>query len=758
MLSPDKIPSLRADWNNDIVRERSVDVEKMLAIARRQWRIVAASVMLGAIIGVAYVVTAVPLYKATASVLIDSGDTGLVSQLSMDNTGATDEATVLSQVEVLTSDTIGLSVVDTLKLGENPVFMAESGSPLSVAKSAVFSLFNVGSWLAGSSRLDLTEKNRRDALHRLQSNMTVLRVARTYVLAISYTSPSAGLSAQVANAISDAYINDKLDSKYTATRRASDWLQARIDELKEKAVETDLAVQKFRTDHGLITAGGQLISDQQLTELNSALIVAQAAAAQAKAKYERIQQIVKNGQSDAIITDVLGSSTSNDLRQKYLDASKLEADISNRLGPNHVRAVQLRQEMAEYRRLMFAELSRYEESYKSEYDVAQSRQNSLEESLAKSKVESALAGETGVQLRELLRAADSYKNLYQTFLQRYQEAVQQQSFPITQARVITRPIPPDSPSYPRKPLVVAVFALLGAALGSAVGGFRELRDRFVRTAEQVRDELGLEFLGLAPLIKSAPLDPSSPESVAPNMMQRTSNISCYVFDHPMSAFAETLRSAKMAVDLGFKRDKAKIIGVVSTLPGEGKSTISMNFAELLAMQGARTLLIDCDLRNPGSTRALAGQAEAGLVEVLTEGRLVGNLLLKSEKSNLVMLPAVVKRRIPHSSEMLSSNAMQELLSSIEAQYDYIILDLPPLAPVIDARAVSARVDSFIYVVEWGKTTRNIVRTTLHTDREISQKCAGVVLNKVDSEKMKLYRAFGSSEYYYSRYTSYYREN
>lgn len=333
-----------------------------------------------------------------------------------------------------------------------------------------------------------------------------------------------------------------------------------------------------------------------------------------------------------------------------------------------------------------------------------------------------------------------------------------QSFPITQARVITRPTTPDKPSYPKKPLVIALFAVLGAAFGSAIGGFRELRDRFFRTAEQVRDELGLEFLGLAPLIKATTIGLSAAESDDPRLFRRRSNVSTYVFEHPMSAFAETLRSAKMAADLDRKGPRAKIIGIVSTLPGEGKSTISMNFAELLAMQGSRTLLIDCDLRNPGSTRALAGHADAGLVEVLTEGAPMADLLLRSDKSSLVMLPAVVKRRIPHSSELLSSRAMEDLLASIETQYDYIILDLPPLAPVVDARAIAGRVDAFIYVVEWGKTTRSVVRTTLQTDTEIAEKCVGVVLNKVDSEKMKLYRAYGSSEYYYSRYTSYYRES
>lgn len=142
-----------------------------------------------------------------------------------------------------------------------------------------------------------------------------------------------------------------------------------------------------------------MISDQQLSELNSALIVAQSDTAKAKARYERIQQIVQNGQSDAVVADVLDSAVSNELRQKYLTASKLEADISNRLGKGHIRAVQLRAEMKEYERLMFEELSRYQESYKSEYDVAQARENSLTDSVSKARGESALAGETGVQLR-----------------------------------------------------------------------------------------------------------------------------------------------------------------------------------------------------------------------------------------------------------------------------------------------------------------------------------------------------------------------
>ena len=762
MLSPDKVPQSHNSWDDGNEIGQTVDIEKLMAIARRQWRVVAVSIVLALAVGMAYVMTSVPLYTATASLLIDRGNNGLLNKLTMDDLQTDDEGSILSQVEVLKSETIGLAVVDSLKLADDPVFMAESASLVASVRSAVAGALNVGNWFV-SPKVDanLGEKRRRSALGKVLSGMSISRVGRSYILTVSYTSPSPDLSARIAGAIADAYLVDKLNSKYDATRRASDWLQARIEELKEKALETDLAVQKFRADNGLLNTGanGQLITDQQLSELNSALIVAQAETAKARAKYERIQQIVANGQSDAIVTDVLDSSVSNELRQKYLAASKLEAEISGRLGENHIRAVQLRSEMAEYRRLMFEELTRIAESYKSEFDVAQSREKDLLSSLDKAKNNSATAGETGVQLRELERSAETYKNLYQTFLQRYQEAIQQQSFPVTEARVITRPEAPAYPTHPKKTIVLAIFFIFGTAIGSGFGAFREFRDRFFRTGEQVRDETQLELLGLAPTIKPSAFRKSDSEPEPhPRAIRRTNSVSDYAVQHPMSAFAETLRSAKIAVDFGPQNNGAKVIGVASTLPGEGKSTISINLAELLAMQGARTLLIDCDLRNPGATRALARHAENGLVEALTEKTGVKDLLLLSEKTKLAFLPAIVKRRIPHSSDLLASDAMRELLDAARANFDYIVLDLPPLAPVVDARAISSRIDDFIFVIEWGKTSRKVVRSTLQSNPEIASKCVGVILNKVDTEKMKLYRSYGSSEYYSSRYTSYYRED
>lgn len=748
------------EWSDDDAGH-SIDFDHLIAAARRQWRAAVIGLAAGLVLGILYILTAVPLYTASTSVLIDRENRAIADQLSTLGGVLDDEATVLSQVELLKSDTISLAVVDKLKLTEDAAFNASGGSLIGTVVSSLRSIVDVTTWFSsGIAPAGQEEAERQTASRRVKTGMTVGRVGRTYVLEISYVSASPSLSGRITRAIADAYLTDKLDSKYEATRRAGNWLQERIEELRRKSLETDLAVQKFRTANGLVRTGDRLVTDQQLTELNSALIVAQADTAKAQANLSRIRDIIARGQTDAIVTDVLDSSITNTLREKFLEASKRQAEIADRLGPNHSQAIRLRGEMREYQRLMFEELGRIAESYQSDLDVAKSREQSLTESVSQATDISATANESQVQLRELEREAETYKNLYQTFLQRYQEAMQQQSFPVTEARVISRATDPDHPSHPRKALVLALSLVLGVGAGAGFGAFREFRDRFFRTGDQVRDVLGQEFLGLAPLVDNESLRPVNEiegDGFHPRAVRKPNAISNYIIDRPLSAFAETLRSAKIAADLSISGKRSKVIGIVSVLPGEGKSTVAINFAELLANQGARTVLIDADLRNPGSTRAIGRHADAGLLEAVMEERSIKDLLLMNQQTKLAFLPAVVKRRIPHSSELLASMGMAQVLAAAAQNFDYVVLDLPPLGPVVDARAIASKVDGFIFVVEWGKTARKVVRQTLATEPLIAEKCLGIVLNKVDIEKMKLYREYGSSEYYYSRYSAYYRE-
>jgi succinoglycan biosynthesis transport protein ExoP len=443
-----------------------------------------------------------------------------------------------------------------------------------------------------------------------------------------------------------------------------------------------------------------------------------------------------------------------DLRRKYLDASKREAEISKRLGSDHIAAVNLRSEMREYERLVFDELSRIGQSYHSDYQIAKTRLENLQANLKEMMAQTAGDNKTLVELRELERESETYKELYKTFLSRYQDAIQQQSFPITDARVITAATPSMQPSWPKKPLVLAFGMLFGVMLGVGGAYVLEMRDQVFRTGDQVQTELGLEFLGLLPSLPVSGHRPAGATSsggtlgpIAPMMR--------YALTAPLSGFAETLRATKVAADIALRGKRPKIIGVVSVLPSEGKTTVSKNLASLIASLGSKTLLIDADLRNPGLSRALEPSAADGLVELLGGLRSISEVALRETESNLTILPAVVHRKMTNSSELLSSQAMRTLLSRAGEVFDHVVIDLPPIGPVIDVRAAADLIDAFVFVVEWGKTPRALVRSTLEVETEVREKCLGIILNKVDQDQMKLYAGSEYRNYYYSKYSKYY---
>ncbi|WP_083463406.1 GNVR domain-containing protein [Prosthecomicrobium hirschii] len=766
MLKPAGSNDVHAGVVEDLREPASViQFDQLIAAARRQYRFVLFFALLGAVVGIGYALTAVPWYSASTQLLIDSrkgkdpDPTGSIAELQFD-TGAID-----SQVEVLKSERIVTAVIAKAGLADDPGFQRATGSLFSNLMGAIRQSLDIKSWFGSDIESDTEVRFAKERLliSTLTNNLAVKRVARTYVLSIEFSWPDANRAAEISRAFADAYLDDQLESKFDATRRATEWLFARIQELKAKALETDMAVQRFKSDKGLVKSGssGQLVGEQQLSELNSQLIVARGETARAEAKYERIKSIIDSGQADAAVSEALGSPVIIDLRNKYLKASKTEAELSARLGRNHIQVVSLRTEMREYERLIFDELGRIAESYKSEQEISRSREKALEEGLSGLVGANAGTNETLVALRELEREADTYKNLYQAFLQRYQEAVQKQSFPITEARVITAASRPLVPSHPKKSLVVALATILGLGLGLGIAALREIRDRVFRTGQQVRDELGLEFLGFLPAVTASQLrsmHPTSTDLASTGLPPVLANgVMRYSVGSPLSGYAEVLRSAKVAADITLGGHKPKIIGLASVLPNEGKSTTSKNLASLVAHLGARTLLIDADLRNPGLSRSVAPEARQGLVEVLMDRIPFRELLLHEAETGLDLLPTVSRRDISHTSELISSVAMQALLQDAGQDYDYIFVDLPPVGPIVDVRAAARLFDAFVFVVEWGRTARHVVRATLEHEPVIYEKTIGVVLNKANLAGVRLYEDYGSRDYYYGKYKKYYRD-
>ena len=335
--------------------------------------------------------------------------------------------------------------------------------------------------------------------------MTVRRVGLTYVIVISFRSFSPDRAAEIANAIANAYIDDQLEAKYQAARRAGTWLQARLNELREQASAAERAVVAFKNKNDIVDAGGRSMNEQQLAEFNSELVLARSRTADARAKFDRVQTVLMSNSPEATVaatvTDTLKNDVITKLRSQYLELSAREADWAARYGVNHLAVVNLRNQMREIQNSIRNELQRIAETYKSDVEIAQQREESVQKQLDQAVSQSQVASQAQVALRELESNAQTYRALYDNFLQRYMEFVQQQSFPITDARVISAATRPLFKSHPESTLVLGLAAIVGLAFGIAAGAWRDLADRVFRTAKQIESLLQTDCIALIPAVK-----------------------------------------------------------------------------------------------------------------------------------------------------------------------------------------------------------------------------------------------------------------
>jgi succinoglycan biosynthesis transport protein ExoP len=749
-----------------------IDLDRLLAAARRQLRVVALFGALGLALGVVYLVFTPSVYTASTNILLDDSLTKFAEDKPTPQPSSQAESMVLSEVEILKSAQLARAVVEAQHLQDNEAFLNPPVSPIAWAKSTLKGFLGVFS-SRPQSNASVEDARIGKAMAILQMNLDAERVGRSYVISLSYSGNDPKLTGAIARAYADAYLSDHLDANFDATQRATVWLQGRLDDLRQRSQDAALEVEKYRTAHGLTAASGELVSDQQLSDLNKQLILAQADTANALARYNQFKSIVDSGPENAVKNATVpiekGSSGTNtsvltDLRTRYLGMAKREQDISARFGEDHPQAQALRREEADVARQIFGELTRLTESYRNEYEVAKSREASLRANVGDLSDQSSRSGQSGVELRGLEQKAQALATLYQSFLARYAEASQQRSFPIAQARVISQAGDPTTASSPRKTLSLGLSLVLGLFAGAGVGALREFRERFFRTAEDVQNALDVKFLGYLPVVgptfssKARSNGADAPDQSQTARETTIPRILRVAINAPASAFAETLRSVKLASDVVLPRNPCKVIGFVSVLPHEGKTTAAANFAGLLAAGGAKTLLIDCDLRNPGLTRGLPLVPERGLVEAVVGGdQRWQNTILVDRKTRLAILPAVIRGRLPHSSELISGPGMRDLIETARQSFDYIVVDLPPLGPVVDAKAFAPLADGFVLVAEWGATPRALVRSALQAEPVIAAKTLGMVLNKTDFKQLPRYGLFGGAEQYLDRYASYYVE-
>jgi succinoglycan biosynthesis transport protein ExoP len=735
---------------------RATNMLRLLSSMRRQAWLFTVIFLTVAAIGAIYALTATPLYTATANIMIDNRQLRSVHDVStLSDPPMVDVPEIVeTQVEVLRSQKVGLAVIKNLDLRTDDPAFTKPGwfdRTLGAAVTKLQAMFGSASPSAALSRSDEEFRRQLAVLRKLNANLRVNRVGHTFVLEVEYISPSPSRAAEIANAYANAFMVEQLNLGIESARRARSWLQQRSQELRQSSIDADLAVQKFKADNNLLsTKEGTLASEQRFNEMMSQLVTARAATAQAKARYDRIKSILDTHQTEAAVAESLVSPVINELRTKYLDAARRKGELERKLGPDHIVIVNLKHTMEEYSSLLFQEFGRVAETYRSDYEVAEAREKALTDEVTREQKVAIAANADLVQLRQLEQKAESYKTLYQTFLQRLQETAQQETFPLAEAHIISAASPPLQASHPRTTLVLAISMALGVLAGASVAVLREFTDYVFRTTEQVRADLGVDALGLLPDVPNAIPQKGSPS--------RNSPITRYAIDNPLSPFAETLRLAKVAADLALADRSPKVIGLASLLPKEGKTTVAANFAGLLASQGERTLLIDADTRNPTLTRVMMGESGKGLQGECFALPLPGGAVAYEPQSGLHILPYTAAKSDARIAQGFSPEMLQTLLQNCGQAFDYVVIDLPPIGPVADVRSLLPAIDAFIFVIEWGATSRGAVRAALAKERSITDKLVGVILNKVNMKKLRAYEHFGTGGYYRRHYEKYYKQS
>jgi succinoglycan biosynthesis transport protein ExoP len=673
-----------------------------------------------------------------------------------------DAAWIESQIGVLKSHNVAAYVVKQLRLADDP----------ELAPSDTGLLAKVLARISPSEPKPEAERIGQ-AARALASQLDIRRMGQSYILRVDFRSRNPELGTRVANAMIDGYIFEQLNAKYQANRRAGDWLQERLQTLRDQAAAAERAVVEFKAKNNIVTTGGTLMNEKQLSEISGKLAAARAHTSDLQARLERVgavrlaYQQERSSAIDENVSEAMSNPIISRLREQYLNSVSREADWSVRFGADHAVVMNLRKQIRDIRNSIRDELGRIEQTFKSEFEIAKRRQAELEKGLEGLISQSTETNQAQVALFSLEAAAQSYRRLYDNFLQRHTETVQQQSFPVSDARLISPASVAKTGPQPFKLWIMTVF--MGGMLGVGLGILREVMDRGFRTKEQVRSVLEKECIGLVPLLEDEGLRKSSLElrllpaltkiiefrtsldhDVGPKRIVSAPRIMRAILDAPMSPYAEAIRSIKLTIDMGRAEKQTKVVGLTSCFPSEGKSTLALAMATLIAQSGARVILVDCDLRNPSLSRTLKPDANVGLLDVIA-----GKVALADAvwtHGNMAFLPPGADRLSPNVTTLLGSDAARSVFDTLRFKYGYVIVDLAPLIADLDVRATSRLIDSYILVIEWGSTKIEAVQYALRNAPAVQENVVGAVLNKVDMASLSRYDNYGANNYYgQSRY-------
>ena len=741
------------------VRERSGDDLDWFGLLRTLWRrklFLAGFVALALAITAAWVGRMPPQYESDAMVMFNDRQRVLVDIPEVVTGLPPQEERMQAQLLLLQSRNMAERLMERLKLHLLPEFnpalrpqtggLAQVLDPVKWLPTALLDRLPrawADTLMTATSPIEMTDQQqaallRTEIVDNVLKNIHAEPANGTTVMRLHFISTDPELAQLGANELAKLYLEEQLETKQSASTQASEFLEEEVQRLRASVAEAEQRIQDYRRSTGLIE-GPEPIDAQQLSQLNTQLVLAQSERAQAEARLRQVEGLVNRDLEAA--AQMLDSALLATLRAREAELTRELAELSQEFGQRHPRMVSAQAELASLESRMQSEIRQITGRLRDEAQVLRSREAALQSNIERLQGQLATRGESEIELEALQRELNGDRELLETYLGRLKEIESQQKAQQPDARIIATAVVPEEPAYPNRLLIFGLAFFGATLLGSmAVFGLESL-DHTYRSSEQIEDQLGLATLGLVPLIT--------------NLDRRYGRPEDYVLDNPNSPFGEAMRSLRTAMLLTSAGAPPNTLLMTSSVPGEGKTSIAMCLARINARAGRKTLLIDCDLRRPRLHELTGISNQSGLSDLLLRQRELDDVLLADDRSGAAFITAGPS--VPDPAALLASDRMRRLLKDASASYDLVILDSPPVLSVSDARVLSQLVDKTVFLVHWGSTRRHDVMMGVKQLIEAGADMAGIVLSQVNVKKHAGYGYRDSGYYYDDKYTKYYHQ-
>lgn len=682
-----------------------------------------------------------PVYQSRAQLLIET-DTPKVAKLDeiFESGGYDNDAFYQTQYRILQSRSLVKLTLDRMKLWDaprlgngpepkgsiNPLEMAADGS----VKAFRF-LAHLGDPPAPAAAPTTSESSARETarqsarIDQFLSGLSIVPVRNSRLVEVRYNSTDPTFAADAVNALSQAYIDQHMEDKFSSSKDAADWLGDRLAEQRSALEASEAALQAYKERNGTVsvTDSSSNIVVQRLTDLNAALTKARTDRINREALYNQLRAAEGTGTLDTFPT-VIANDYIQKLKGDLSDLQREQALLAQRYGDRNPELIKLRSSIESAENKLKAELSKAVESVKNEYEAALGAEKSLQSSLEAQKSEALSLNRKGIEYGVLEREVESNKQIYESLMQRTKETGISSELKATNVRIIDPAEVPRSPISPnlQRELTVWFGGSLLLAIGLAFG--LEFLDSRIKSPDQIPHELGLPFLGMIPSLSGKDWQGGTP---------LLSN------DTPAN-FSEAIRSIRTSLLFSSAEDGARTLVVTSTAPGEGKTVVAGNVAIALAQAGQRVVLIDGDMRRPRVHELFGADQDPGLSNVVVGLVALEVALRKTDVPGLSFLAS--GHVPPNPSELLVSKRFHEVIAGLKENFDWIVIDSPPVMAVTDACLLAHDATGVLFVIGAEMIERNAAAAALDQLEASDARFVGAILNRVNLDR---------HHYYYSHY-------